>query len=102
LAGGLLAVQQRVVTPGDLDFTTSALALLAVVIGGTGTIWGPCLGAALVVLVRDSLGPSLGGHGPLLLGLVFIAVVYVLPRGFAGLRRPRAKRTPASRVGAAR
>jgi branched-chain amino acid transport system permease protein len=86
LAGGLLAAQQRLVTPGDLGFTTSALALLAVVIGGAGSIWGPCLGAALVVFVRDSLGPSLHGHGPLVLGLVFIAVVYALPRGVAGVR----------------
>jgi branched-chain amino acid transport system permease protein len=93
LAGGLLATQQRLVTPTDLGFATSALALLAVVIGGTGTIWGPCLGAALVVLVRDSLGPSLGGHGPLVLGLVFIAVVYGLPRGIAGLRQMRRKRS---------
>jgi branched-chain amino acid transport system permease protein len=89
LAGGLLTAQQRLVTPADLGFTTSALALLAVVIGGTGTIWGPCLGAALVILIRDSLGPSLGGHGPLVLGLVFIAVVYALPKGGAGLRLPR-------------
>jgi branched-chain amino acid transport system permease protein len=89
LAGGLLAAQQRLVTPADLGFTTSALALLAVVIGGSGSIWGPCLGAALVVLVRDSLGPSLDGHGPLVLGLVFITVVYALPRGIAGMRRPR-------------
>jgi branched-chain amino acid transport system permease protein len=86
LAGGLLAAQQRLVTPADLGFTTSALALLAVVIGGSGTIWGPCLGAAVVILVRDSLGASLDGHGPLVLGLVFIAVVYALPRGFGGLR----------------
>ncbi len=92
LAGGLLATQQRLVTPADLGFTTSALALLAVVIGGTGSIWGPCLGAALVVLVRDSLGPSLGGHGPLVLGLVFIAVVFALPHGVAGLRWAKARR----------
>lgn len=89
LAGGLFAAQQRLVTPADLGFTTSALALLAVVIGGTGSLWGPCLGAALVVFVRDSLGPSLDGHGPLVLGLVFIAVVYLLPRGVAGIRPPR-------------
>ncbi|HVQ96064.1 MAG TPA: branched-chain amino acid ABC transporter permease, partial [Mycobacteriales bacterium] len=89
LAGGLLAAQQRLVTPEDLGFTTSALALLAVVIGGTGTLWGPCLGAALVIGVRDSLGPSLSGHGPLVLGLLFILVVYLLPRGIAGLLRPR-------------
>jgi branched-chain amino acid transport system permease protein len=84
LAGGLLAAQQRLVTPADLGFTTSALALLAVVIGGSGTLWGPCVGAALVILVRDSLGPSLDGHGPLVLGLLFIAVVFAMPRGVAG------------------
>lgn len=86
LAGALLAAQQRLVTPADLGFTTAALALLAVVIGGAGTLWGPCLGAAIVVLVRDALGPALDGHGPLLLGLVFIAVVYLLPHGAAGVR----------------
>jgi branched-chain amino acid transport system permease protein len=88
LAGGLLATQQRLVTPADLGFTTAALALLAVIIGGAGSLWGPCLGAALVITVRDVIGPDLGGHGPLLLGLVFILVVYLLPRGAAGLRLP--------------
>jgi branched-chain amino acid transport system permease protein len=99
LAGGLLAAQQRLVTPADLGFITSALALLAVVIGGTGTIWGPCLGAALVILVRDSFGPSLGGHGPLVLGLVFIAVVFGLPRGVAGLRQAGLLRSAPRRAG---
>jgi len=80
LAGGLLAAHQRLVTPADLGFTTSALALIAVVIGGAGRLWGACLGAALVVVVRDYLGPDLDGHGPLVLGLVFIAIVYVLPK----------------------
>ena len=95
LAGGLLAAQARLVTTADLGFTTAALALLAVVIGGAGTLWGACLGAALVVLVRDALGPRLDGHGPLVLGLVFIATVYLLPRGFAGLAALRLRRRPA-------
>jgi branched-chain amino acid transport system permease protein len=86
LAGALLAAQQRLVTPSDLGFTTAALALLAVIIGGAGSLWGPCLGAALVIVVRDVVGPDIEGHGPLLLGLVFILVVYLLPRGAAGLR----------------
>jgi branched-chain amino acid transport system permease protein len=96
IAGSLLAAQQRLVTPGDLGFTTSALALVAVIIGGAGRLWGACLGAALVVLVRDALGPDLGGHGPLVLGAVFVVVVFLLPRGFAGvgarLRRPAPSR----------
>ena len=66
------------------------MALLAVIIGGAGTLWGPCLGAAVVVLVRDAVGPSLGGHGPLLLGVVFVAAVYLLPGGIAGAAAPRA------------
>jgi branched-chain amino acid transport system permease protein len=93
LAGGLFAAQVRLVTPSEAGFTMSALALLAVVLGGAGSLWGPVLGAAVVVLVRDALGPDLNGHGPLLLGIVFVVAVYVLPRGFAGLggllrRRP--------------
>lgn len=94
LAGGLLAAQARLVTTADLGFTTAALALLAVVIGGAGTLWGACLGAALVVLVRDALGPRLDGHGPLVLGVVFILAVYLLPRGFAGLTSLRLRRPP--------
>jgi branched-chain amino acid transport system permease protein len=84
-AGALLAAQQRLITPTELGFTTAATVLLAVVIGGAGSLWGAAIGAALVILVRDALGPALDGHGELLLGVVFIAVVYLLPRGAAGL-----------------
>jgi branched-chain amino acid transport system permease protein len=87
LAGALLASHQQLVTPADAAFGTAVLALVAVIIGGTGTLWGPCLGAAVVVIVRDEIGPTLGGHGPLLLGLVFVAAVYLVPEGIAGLPR---------------
>jgi len=90
LAGGLIAAQQRLVTPADLGYGTSVPALLAVIIGGEATLLGPCAGAAVVVLIRDALGPSLGGHGGLVLGLVFVSVVFILPGGLAraGRRRP--------------
>ena len=89
-AGSLYVVQARFVSPSDLGFEISALALLAVVIGGRGSLWGAVLGTALVFYLRDEVGPQLGGRGGLLLGIVFIAAVYLLPRGFAGvrLRRP--------------
>jgi branched-chain amino acid transport system permease protein len=85
LAGGLLVAHQRLVTPADLGFTSSAPILLAVIIGGEATAWGPCLGAAVVVVLRDVLGPSLGGHGSLVLGAVFVATVFLLPGGLARL-----------------
>lgn len=83
LAGGLLAAQQRLVTPVDLGLATSIPVLIAVIIGGEGSLWGPCLGAAVVIFIRDHLGPGLGGHGSLVLGLVFVAVVFLLPGGVA-------------------
>ena len=85
LAGALLASQQHLVTTSDAAFGTAVLALVAVVIGGAGSLWGPCIGAAIVVIVRDEIGPTLGGHGPLLLGIVFLLAVYLLPEGIAGL-----------------
>ncbi|HEU0102389.1 MAG TPA: branched-chain amino acid ABC transporter permease [Mycobacteriales bacterium] len=95
-AGSLWAAQARFVSPTDLGFEVSALALLAVVIGGRGSLWGAVLGTALVFYVRDEIGPLLGGRGQLLLGLVFIAAVFLLPRGFAGLRLPRRRPAGAS------
>lgn len=83
-AGSMWVAQNRFVSPEDLAFEVSAMALLAVVVGGRGRLWGAVLGAALVTIVRDDIGASLGGRGPLLLGIVFIAVVYLLPQGFAG------------------
>lgn len=86
IAGALLAMHQRLVSPADASFGMSVSVLLAVIIGGAGSIWGPVMGAAVVVLVRDYFGTALGGHAPLLLGVIFIAVVYLMPRGVAGLR----------------
>lgn len=91
-AGSLWTSQQRFVAPGDMGFAVSALALLAVVIGGLGSMWGSVLGAALVVLTRDYLGAAFAGHGPLLLGGMFILAVYLLPRGVAGIREARRRR----------
>lgn len=89
IAGSLWVTQLRFVSPADLSFTTSALALLAVVIGGRDSLWGAFAAAAVVLIVRDELSAFVGGQGPLLLGLAFIAVVYFLPGGLAGvLRRP--------------
>ncbi|WP_460062202.1 branched-chain amino acid ABC transporter permease [Streptomyces sp. YKOK-I1] len=91
VGGALWAAQARFVSPGDLGFEVAALALLSVVIGGPGSLWGPCLGAALVLFVRDNLSASIGGHGPLVLGAVFVAVVLLMPHGLAGLTSARSR-----------
>ena len=84
-AGSLWVTQLRFVSPADVGFTTSAVALLCVIIGGRGSLWGSFAATAVVILVRDELGTVIGGRGPLVLGLTFIAVVYLLPGGLSGL-----------------
>jgi branched-chain amino acid transport system permease protein len=89
-AGALWIASQRFVSPSDLGFMVSAMALIAVVLGGLGSMWGAVAGTAIVVLARDLVGGQLSGdlsgRGPLLLGIVFVLAVYLLPRGLAGLR----------------
>jgi branched-chain amino acid transport system permease protein len=86
MAGSLFVSVQRFVSPGDAGFEVAALALLAVIIGGVGSMWGACVGAAVVIVTRDYLGGYVAGRAPLLLGILFVVAVYLLPRGIAGMR----------------
>jgi branched-chain amino acid transport system permease protein len=87
-AGWILIAQlPRFIAPSQLSFHLAGLMLLAVVIGGLGSMWGSCVGAAIVVLMTDVVSQDLGGRGPLLLGLLFVLAVYALPRGLAGIGR---------------
>jgi branched-chain amino acid transport system permease protein len=75
--------------------------LLAAIIGGVGSLPGAMAGAALVVFVRDYIGANVGGHGPLFVGAMFVAVIYFMPQGIAGVgsqltRRLRRVRSPES------
>lgn len=93
-AGALYAQQQRFMSPENVGFETSALVFVMVVIGGRGTLFGPVLGAGVVLLMQQELSFRFE-QWQLLLGLVFIAVVYFLPRGFgsvASLLGPAAAR----------
>ena len=92
VGGALLVTAQRYVSPADVGFEISALVLLAVCIGGAASLGGALGAVALVVTVRDWAAASVPGRGPLLLGALFIAAVYLLPDGLAGLGRRRPPR----------
>lgn len=107
LAGAIFAIWLRYVGPDTtLSFAIMIDILLMVVIGGMGTIWGPVLGAVLMVLAETYLQDLMAGSGgqgiPVLgalldpdrwlfwLGLLFILSVYFFPAGIVGrLRRRR-------------
>lgn len=87
LAGALFVQHQLFISPSNISFELSAVSLVVVVIGGVRSLYGPVLGAAVFVLVREELSSVLADHWQLGLGALFILVVYLLPGGIAGLGR---------------
>jgi branched-chain amino acid transport system permease protein len=79
IAGGLLVTVERFVSPADVGFHTAALVLLAVIIGGATSIVGAVSATGLVIVVRDWAATTVPGHGPLVLGALFIGAVFLLP-----------------------
>src|SRR5690606_5253414 len=91
--------------------------LIIVTVGGVRTVWGPVVGAFLVVTLRqvsEKLFPSLseqaGGQSEIVLyGIALILVLLLMPKGIAGgagdlLKRwfPRSASEPATSEGSAR
>jgi len=83
VAGILFAYEGGSMTPSNLALQTSSLPMLMVIMGGRGTLWGPCLGAAVVELVREYANVHFSAHWDIILGVIFVACVMVLPDGFA-------------------
>ncbi|NTU84295.1 MAG: branched-chain amino acid ABC transporter permease [Chloroflexales bacterium] len=86
LAGMLYASFNYFVSPQDLYWTMSGQVLMMVVAGGAGTLLGPALGAALVLLLR-TLVSSMTDRWALVMGAIFIALVLFAPHGLLGLLR---------------
>jgi branched-chain amino acid transport system permease protein len=84
LGGGLFAMAHRFVTLDTLHWTTSGKAVVMVVLGGIGTLWGGVLGAALLVRLEDWLSFSGFEAVGLVTGALFIVVVLIFRRGLWG------------------
>ena len=79
-AGGLYAVVLLVVTPDSVfGVLTSAQALIVALLGGSGTLWGAPIGAAILIPLSETLQAQLGDVIPGIQGVVFgIAIILVI------------------------
>ena len=67
---------------------SSVEALVAAIVGGLGTVWGPLLGALVLHTLSDvtrNLFGSLPGINMVIYGSVLVLIVMFLPRGIAGI-----------------
>jgi branched-chain amino acid transport system permease protein len=80
LAGILVAYYNTFVSPSVLHLATSAEGLIMVILGGQGTLFGPAIGAGIIVLVNHLLS-TYTDRWPMILGIIFILVVILAPQG---------------------
>lgn len=111
LAGSVAAIRLEKVSPDstNLQIIGAITFLIIMVIGGAGSLWGPIIGAALFVFVSDRTGtwadeeaipallrPFFGWSkvppGTGIFAVVLIVLMFVAPRGIAGLWRQHTPR----------
>jgi branched-chain amino acid transport system permease protein len=80
VSGILFVYYTQFISPQAVDLTASAEVLLMVISGGAGTLLGPIVGAALVVVVKNVVSGFLERWN-MLLGAIFVVIVIFMPEG---------------------
>jgi branched-chain amino acid transport system permease protein len=76
----LFVYYTQFISPQTLALTSSAEVLLMVISGGAGTLLGPIVGSALVVVVKTVVSGFIERWN-FLLGTIFVAIVILMPEG---------------------
>jgi branched-chain amino acid transport system permease protein len=92
LAGAMYAYYNQFVGIDYLHVVRSAEALLMVILGGAGTLLGPAIGAALIVLLENVIS-AYTQRWLLVLGAIYVVVTLLAPRGLVGLVTERWRRS---------
>jgi ABC-type branched-subunit amino acid transport system permease subunit len=85
VAGGLYAILVGFIVGGSFSFELALVFIVVVVVGGSGTVYGPFLGAILVTAIPELFRSS--GYQNMFFGLAIVAVMLVMPTGLWGLLR---------------
>jgi len=87
VSGLLFVYYHKYIHPVSLSLANSAEGLLAVIAGGSGTLAGPLVGAAIVMLLKNYVSAYVERWN-MLLGFVFVCIVVFMPEGVVpGVKR---------------
>ncbi len=84
IAGSLLAHRLGAVDPKNFDINTMVYLIIWIVVGGSGTFWGPVIGLSVMTFVFEWSRPLLEWR-PLLFGGILIFFLTVMPGGLESL-----------------
>lgn len=85
-AGFLFAYLNRYISPDTFAAGKSTMFMSMMMLGGSGTLLGPLLGAILITLIIEILRgiPGVGTYMQLTYGFILLAVMMFLPQGVSG------------------
>ncbi|MGH8736695.1 MAG: branched-chain amino acid ABC transporter permease [Burkholderiales bacterium] len=84
LAGALNAMLFNFTSPQDLHWILSGNFVIMIVLGGMRNFWGPLLGVTIFVVAQDYLS-SVTDNWMTLIGLLFVLIVLLFPKGILGM-----------------
>jgi branched-chain amino acid transport system permease protein len=98
VAGAIYAAWVHYIEPSDVfDVLIAVKPMVMVLLGGLGTIFGPALGALILIAFEEVAWRNLLTLHAAALGVIIVALILFMPNGIAALWRERfARRKPAS------
>ncbi len=83
--GAIYALFLSSLEPHDIFFLPLSIQIaLTAIIGGRGTIWGPALGATLLILSAEFFRNIFAEANLLIYGVLILVVILFMPRGIVG------------------
>ena len=93
LSGSLYAHWVGFISPELFSLDSALFLIVTLLVGGTGTLWGPVAGAIGLTVLAEMLRAS-KAFNQLLFGLLLIGTLLFAPRGLVGLRAVFARWRP--------
>lgn len=88
VAGILNAAYNGIASPSDLSLDQSFTAMLMVILGGSGTIAGPIVGAIVTTALKYELSTLWVNYWPIILGAIYVLVTVYIPNGLVSGAAP--------------
>ena len=84
LAGGLKTLLMGFATLSDVHWSMSGEVILMSLLGGVGTLFGPVLGAGIVISLQNMLADKVGAWVTVIIGAIFVICVLAFRKGVVG------------------
>ncbi|MBN8473841.1 branched-chain amino acid ABC transporter permease [Sulfuritalea sp.] len=84
LAGATKTLVFKFATLTDAHWHTSGEVVLMTLLGGMGTVFGPVVGATVIVTLQNELADKVGSLVTVIMGAIFVICVLAFRRGIVG------------------